>query len=184
MRFLIGHLLKARSMSYSIPQRIPSVAGQESVWDYPRPPRVEETSKYIEVIFNGVVIADTRRAKRILETSHPPSYYIPPEDVRLKEYFKPSSDRHSSFCEWKGAAGYYTIEVNGKRAENAAWFYSKPTPGPFAAIKDHVAFYPGRMDECRVDGERVTAQPGQFYGGWITKDIVGPFKGAPGTMGW
>ena len=184
MRFLVLYLITARSMAYSTPQRIPPGPGQESVWDYPRPPRVEETSKHIEVIFNGVVIADTRRAKRILETSHPPSYYIPPEDVRLKEYFKATSDRHSSFCEWKGAASYYTIEVNGKRAENAAWYYTKPTPGPFAAIKDHVAFYPGRMDECRVDGERVTPQPGQFYGGWITKDLVGPFKGAPGTMGW
>lgn len=171
-------------MAYSTPQRIPPGPGQESVWDYPRPPRVEQTSKHIEVIFNGVVIADTRRAKRILETSHPPSYYIPPEDVRLKEYFQASSDRHSSFCEWKGAASYYTIEVNGKRAENAAWYYTKPTAGPFSAIKDHVAFYPGRMDECRVDGERVTPQAGQFYGGWITKDVVGPFKGAPGTMGW
>src|SRR5689334_18498885 len=103
MQFLVHHLLKVRSMSHSISQRIPPGPGQESVWDYPRPPRVEETSKHIEVIFNGVVIADTQRAKRILETSHPPSYYIPPEDVRLKEHFKLSSDRHSSFCEWKGA---------------------------------------------------------------------------------
>lgn len=171
-------------MSSSIPKRIPPGPGQESVWDYPRPPRVEETSKHIEIIFNGEIIADTRRAKRILETSHPPTYYIPPQDVRLKEFFKSASNGKSSFCEWKGTANYYTIEVNGKKIENAAWFYPNPTEHQFAAIKDHIAVYPGKMDECRVDGERVTPQPGQFYGGWITKDIVGPFKGEPGTSGW
>lgn len=171
-------------MSLSTIHRIAPGPGQESVWDYPRPPRLEETSKHIEVIFNGVVIADTRRAKRLLETSHPPTYYIPPEDIRIKEYFKPVSNSMSSFCEWKGRANYYTIEVNGKRAENAAWYYSKPTEPEFSTIKDHVAFYARLMDECRVDGERVTPQPGQFYGGWITKDVVGPFKGEPGTMGW
>lgn len=170
-------------MSYRTPERIAPGPGQESVWDYPRPPRLEPTSKHIEVIFNGEVIADTRRAKRILETSHPPTYYIPPEDCRLKEFFKPASNRSTSFCEWKGMASYYTIEVNGKKAENVAWYYTNPSK-EFSAIKDHVAFYASRMDECRVDGERVTPQPGGFYGGWITKDIVGPFKGSPGTMGW
>lgn len=157
---------------------------QESVWDYPRPPRLEDTSKHIEVIFNGVTIADTRRAKRILETSHPPTYYLPPEDVRIDEFFKLAPKEKASFCEWKGTANYYTIEVNGKRAENAAWFYPRPNAPDFVSIKDHVAIYAAVMDECRVDGERVTPQPGQFYGGWITKDIVGPFKGEPGTMGW
>jgi uncharacterized protein (DUF427 family) len=184
MRILFRYLIKQRPMSYSIPRRIAPGPGQESVWDYPRPPRLEDTSKHIEVIFNGVVIADTRRAKRVLETSHPPSYYLPPEDVRVKEFFKLASNGSSSYCEWKGTANYYTIEVNGKRAENAAWFYSKPTAPQFSAIKDHIAIYANKMDECRVDGERVVPQPGQFYGGWITKDIVGPFKGEPGTMGW
>lgn len=184
MRLLFRYLIPERQMSYSIPNRIAPGPGQESVWDYPRPPRVEETSKHIEIIFNGEVIADTRRAKRILETSHPPSYYIPPEDVRVKEFFKPGWSGKSFFCEWKGAANYYTIEVNGKRAENAAWFYPNPTGRQFTAIKNHIAVYPDRMDECLVDGERVTPQSGQFYGGWITKDIVGPFKGEPGTMGW
>ena len=162
------------------PQPIPPQPGQESVWDYPRPPRLEPTTKHIRIVFNGVVIADTRRAWRVLETSHPPVYYIPPEDTRM-EYLQPGAGR--SFCEWKGAAGYYTLEVNGRRAENVAWYYPKPTP-TFAAIRDHVAFYAAPMDACTVDGERVTPQPGGFYGGWITTDIVGPFKGEPGTTGW
>ncbi|CAF2341123.1 unnamed protein product [Rotaria sp. Silwood2] len=185
MKFLFRYFIPATiKMSYSISRRIPLGPGQESVWDYPRPPRVEDTSKHIEVIFNGIVIADTRRAKRVLETSHPPTYYLPPEDVCLKEFFKPISNEKSSYCEWKGVANYYTIEVNGKRAENAAWYYSKPTEPQFSSIKDHIAIYASQMDECRVDGERVIPQPGQFYGGWITKDIVGPFKGEPGSMGW
>ncbi|UJR28325.1 hypothetical protein I4U23_009568 [Adineta vaga] len=184
MRSLWRILFKQQRMASFKPQRIPPGPGQESVWDYPRPPRLEDTSKHIEVIFNGVKIVDTRRAKRLLETSHPPTYYIPPEDVRLDEYFKLNSKEKSSYCEWKGTANYYTIEVNGKTAENAAWFYAKPTEPYFSRIKDHVAIYANKMDECRVDGERVTPQPGQFYGGWITKDIVGPFKGEPGTMGW
>ncbi|HZS79707.1 MAG TPA: DUF427 domain-containing protein [Ktedonobacteraceae bacterium] len=154
--------------------------GQESVWDYPRPPRLEESSRHIQVIFNGVVIADTHRAKRILETSHPPVYYIPPEDVRL-EYCIPTS-RHT-FCEWKGRASYYTIQVGEKSAPNAAWYYPHPAH-PYEALANHVAFYPGKMDACYVDGELVQAQPGDFYGGWITKEIVGPFKGGVGTMGW
>lgn len=154
--------------------------GQESVWDYPRPPRLEETEKHIQIIFNGVVIADTRRAKRVLETSHPPVYYIPPEDI-LMEYLSAGTGR--SICEWKGEARYYTLEVNGKRAENVGWFYPNPTRG-FLAIADHVAFYAAPMDACLVDGERARPQPGNFYGGWITHDVVGPFKGEPGSMGW
>jgi uncharacterized protein (DUF427 family) len=183
MNFLFRSLPNISQMSGVLPQRITPGPGQESVWDYPRPPRLEDTSKHIEVIFNGVVIADTRRAKRILETSHPPTYYIPVEDIRVKEYFKSALNRNSSFCEWKGTANYYTIEVNGKRVENAAWYYLKPTP-PFSAIKDHIAIYASKMDECRVDGERVIPQSGGLYGGWITNDVVGPFKGEPGTTGW
>jgi uncharacterized protein (DUF427 family) len=162
------------------PQRIPPQPGQESVWDYPRPPRLEDSTKHIQIVFNGVVIADTHRAKRVLETSHPPVYYIPPEDLK-SEYFMPTP--RSTFCEWKGNAAYYTVTVGDQRAENVAWYYPDPTPA-FAGIKDYVAVYPSRMEACYVDGELVQAQPGDFYGGWITQDIVGPFKGSTGTWGW
>jgi uncharacterized protein (DUF427 family) len=161
-------------------ERVVPGPGQESVWDYPRPPRLEDSSKQIQVVFNGVVIADTRRAKRVLETSHPPVYYIPPEDIQ-QDYLIHTP--RSTYCEWKGQGAYYTIEVGDRRAENAAWFYPNPTAA-FASLKDYVAFYPSKMDACYVDGEQVTAQPGDFYGGWITSDIVGPFKGSAGTWGW
>lgn len=154
--------------------------GQESVWDYPRPPRVEETTQHVKVVFNGKAIADTRRAKRVLETSHPPVYYIPPEDISM-EYLTETNRR--TWCEWKGQAGYYSLSVGDRQVENCAWFYPNPVPG-YEAIQGHVAFYPGKMDACYVDGERVQAQPGDFYGGWITSNIVGPFKGGPGTLGW
>lgn len=154
--------------------------GQESVWDYPRPPRVEATEQHVQVIFDGVIVADTRRAKRVLETSHPPTYYIPPEDVKL-EYLVRTSQQTQ--CEFKGTAIYYHIRVGDKSVSNIAWSYPSPTPG-FAAIQDHLAFYPSKMDACLVDGELVQAQDGDFYGGWITKNIVGPFKGGPGTWGW
>jgi uncharacterized protein (DUF427 family) len=162
------------------PKRITPGPGQESVWDYPRPPRLEDSPKHIQVVFNGAVIADTHRAKRVLETSHPPVYYIPPEDIKL-EYL--SLTQQTTWCEWKGQAAYYIITVGDKQARNAAWSYPRPTPG-FEAMKHYIAFYPGRMDACYVDGERVQTQAGDFYGGWITGDIVGPFKGEPGTMGW
>ena len=164
----------------ALPQRIEAQPGQESVWDYPRPPRLEGSTKRIRVVFNGVTIADTQRAKRILETSHPPVYYIPPEDVRMN-LLTPA--RRTTFCEWKGAASYYTITVDSKTAEQAALYYPQPN-AQYTAIKNYVAFYPSKMDACYVDDERVTPQPGDFYGGWITSDIVGPFKGDPGTMGW
>jgi uncharacterized protein (DUF427 family) len=162
------------------PKRVEPAGGQESVWDYPRPPRVEEVSERIEVVFNGVVIADTVRAKRVLETSHPPVYYIPPEDVS-PEYLVPAAG--SSVCEWKGRADYHTVVVGNRRAERAAWSYPEPRTG-YEAIRGHLAFYAGPMDACTVGGERVEPQPGGFYGGWITSDIVGPFKGGPGSMGW
>lgn len=161
-------------------ERISPGPGQESVWDYPRPPRLEPVEGHVSVVFGGETIADTRRAKRVLETSHPPTYYIPPEDVRWN-HVKLAPGR--STCEWKGSARYYDVEVGDKRVERAAWGYPSPTPG-FASIKDHLAFYAGPMDACTVNGERVTPQPGGFYGGWITASVVGPFKGAPGTMGW
>lgn len=161
-------------------RRIPPGPGQESVWDYPRPPRLEDSSKQIQVIFNGVILADTHRSKRVLETSHPPVYYIPPDDIQM-EYLVRTP--RSSWCEWKGQAGYYTLQVGERQERDGAWFYPQPTPA-FAGIKDYVAFYPSRVDACYVDGELVQAQPGDFYGGWITSQIVGPFKGGAGTGGW
>ena len=160
--------------------RIVPGPGQESVWDYPRPPRIEPSARRIRVVFNGVTIADTTRAVRVLETSHPPVYYIPPEDVRM-DYLEPT--RRRTFCEFKGAASYYTVSVDGRTAADAAWYYPAPVER-YAALRDHIAFYPGRMDACYVDDEQVTPQAGDFYGGWITSDIVGPFKGGPGTIGW
>lgn len=160
--------------------RIEPGPGQESVWDYPRPPRLEDSSRRIQVVFGGVTIADTRRAKRTLETSHPPVYYIPPEDVRMEHL---SANSRSTWCEWKGAAGYYDLEAGGRKEVAVAWYYPDPTPA-FEPLRGYIAFYPGRMDACFVDGERVESQPGDFYGGWITRDIVGPFKGGAGTMGW
>jgi uncharacterized protein (DUF427 family) len=162
------------------PKRIQPELGQESVWDYPRPPALKLTTKLVQVDFGGVTIAETWTAQRVLETSHPPVYYIPPEDVRL-EYCQPVV--RSSFCEWKGAAAYYGLLVGDRHLDIAAWYYPDPTPR-FEAIRNYVAFYPSRMDACYVDGERVQSQPGDFYGGWITQDIVGPFKGDPGTWGW
>lgn len=161
-------------------KRIEPKAGQESVWDYPRPPKLERTNRHLKIIFGGETIAETNRAFRVLETSHPPVYYLPPEDVRMEFMTRGSN---SSFCEWKGRAGYYSIEVGGKRVENAAWFYANPTEA-FAEIKDFIAFYPSKMDACFVDDELVQTQAGDFYGGWITLSIVGPFKGGAGTWGW
>ena len=163
------------------PQPIKPQPGQESVWDYPRPPQLEKTDRQIKIIFNGVTLAETSQAYRVLETSHPPVYYIPPDDIQM-QYLKETTSR-GSFCEWKGVAGYYSVEVGEKKAHNAGWFYTDPTPA-FAAIKDYVAFYPAMMDACYVDGELVQPQPGEFYGGWITSDIAGPFKGEPGSWGW
>lgn len=160
--------------------RIAPQPGQESVWDYPRPPQLEDSPRHIQIVFNGVTIADTTRAKRVLETSHSPVYYIPREDIRA-ECLTPTPQ--SSFCEFKGRAGYVTLTVGDRRVENAGWFYADPAPA-FAGLKDCIAFYPSKMDACLVDGETVTAQAGDFYGGWITKDIVGPFKGEPETWGW
>lgn len=159
-------------------QRVEPGSGQESVWDYPRPPRLEMCSKHLQVLFEGVVIADTRHSLRILETSHPPVYYIPPGDIRMN-YLIVST--RTTFCEWKGAASYYTIHVNDKQAIDAAWSYHQPAE-PYEALARFLAFYPSRVERCLVDGELATAQPGDFYGGWVTREIVGPFKGDLGTM--
>lgn len=152
----------------------------ESVWDYPRPPRVERCAARIRVIFNEVVIADTMDAWRVLETSHPPTYYIPIADVRMEHL---SRTARSTFCEFKGSASYWTVRVGERSAANAAWSYANPSQG-YEDIRDHLAFYANRMDACYVNEERVQSQEGDFYGGWITSNIRGPFKGGIGTLGW
>jgi uncharacterized protein (DUF427 family) len=152
----------------------------ESVWDYPRPPRVEPCIYQIKVEFAGETIADSRQALRLLETSHPPTYYIPRADVQAA-FLLPNPRR--SFCEFKGDAQYWDLLVNGKRSVAAAWSYASPSNG-YAALKDHLAFYSHRVDACFVGEERVSPQLGNFYGGWITSNLVGPFKGGTGTQGW
>lgn len=166
-------------MSARTTRPVPS-PGQESVWDYPRPPRIEPTGRRVRVIVDGVVVADTIRALRVLETASPPTFYIPPDDVRL-DLLVPET-RHT-VCEWKGEASYWAIRVSQRLVASAGWSYPRPTPA-FEAIRDHLAFYAGRVDEAWVDDERVVPQPGDFYGGWVTSEIVGPFKGEPGTLGW
>jgi len=161
-----------------VPQ--PPGPGQESVWDYPRPPRVERVDARIEVVLGGECIASTEHAWRVLETSHPPNYYLPPDAFRPGSVLPASG---SSFCEWKGAATYWTLTGGDRVAEAAAWSYPEPTPA-FVVLRDHLALYAGRVDLCTVAGEVVTPQPGGFYGGWISADVVGPFKGGPGSMGW
>lgn len=158
----------------------PAGPGQESVWDYPRPPRLERTAAHVLVVLGGVTVLDTHRALRVLETSHPPTYYLPLADA-LAGAFRPAAG--SSWCEWKGRADYLDVVVGDRLAPAAAWSYPTPSPG-FADLADHVALYPGRMDRCTVDGEVVRAQEGGFYGGWVTDAVVGPFKGGPGSVGW
>jgi uncharacterized protein (DUF427 family) len=162
------------------PKAVKPKPGQESVWDYPRPPKLEPVKKTIEVYFNGERIAQTTSAFRVLETSHPPTYYIPPGDIEMK--FLQSSER-TTYCEWKGMGSYYDVVVGDKRAQDAAWYYRDPR-GKFSPIKEYVAFYAHMMDRCLVNGEVAEPQPGNFYGGWVTKDIVGPFKGVEGSFGW
>ena len=152
----------------------------ESVWDYPRPPRLEHSADHIVVTHRGLVIADTTAPLRVLETSHPPTYYLPFADVDMTLI---EAVPGPTFCEWKGLAAYGDIVVGGERLERAAWWYPEPTPG-FAEIVNYLALYPGRVDSATVEGEVVDAQEGDFYGGWITSWITGPFKGAPGTLGW
>lgn len=162
------------------PRREDPGPGRESVWDYPRPPRLEPVAERLQVFFAGAVIADTCAGWRVLETSHPPVYYIPPADVR-QDLLVPAPGR--SWCEFKGTARYWSIETGGRRSDAAAWSYPDPTPA-FRPIAGFLAFYASRVDECHVGAERVQPQEGDFYGGWITSRIAGPFKGAPGTRGW
>lgn len=162
------------------PQRIEPGPGQESVWDYPRPPRLERSERRIRVVHAGRTVAETTAAWRILETSQPPAFYLPPRDVDT-DLLRSAAGR--SFCEWKGAATYWDVVVGEAVASKAAWSYRDPTPA-FAPISDHLAFYPQSLDACFVDDEQVDANDGDFYGGWVTSHVVGPFKGAPGTLGW
>jgi uncharacterized protein (DUF427 family) len=162
------------------PERIEPGPGQESVWDYPRPPRLEPVTERLRIVFRGETIADTRRAYRVLETSHPPTYYLPRDDLR-SGVLEPSGRR--SLCEWKGQAHYFDVVLDDARAPNAAWSYPTPEPA-FSELREHVAFYAHQMDACYVGEERVRPQDGDFYGGWITRRIVGPFKGPRGTRSW
>ena len=153
----------------------------ENVWDYPRPPRLEASTRRVRIEFGGVTIVDSTGALRVLETSHPPVIYVPPQDIGPAA-LRPST-RRQTLCEWKGMATYFDVVAGDEVAPAAAWTYRDPVPA-FGALRDHVAFYPERMGACFLDDERVEAQPGDFYGGWVTADISGPFKGAAGSLSW
>jgi uncharacterized protein (DUF427 family) len=171
----------AQSILYCMAQEANTPAsGRESVWDYPRPPIIEQFTGHIAIVLNGKTIAESRRAYRMLETSHPPVYYIPAMDF-LPGVLKANSNK--SHCEFKGTARYFDIVAGDKIAPHAAWSYPDPVPR-YNAIAGYIAVYAHCMDACFVDGERVQPQEGDFYGGWITSNIEGPFKGAPGTLGW
>ena len=158
----------------------PPGPNQESVWSYPRPAISAATAAHIRIVHRGIVLADSRACVRTLETSHPPSYYVPPTDIAT-EYLRPSARR--SLCEWKGAASYFDVVLPGDTIRDVAWSYPNPTP-PFAALAGHLAFYAAPFDTVLVDGEPVVPQPGGFYGGWITSSVAGPFKGIPGSTFW
>lgn len=162
-------------------KKIKPKAGQESVWDYPRPPKLEATSKYLKIEIAGMVLAETNQGFRVLETSHPPVYYFPQKDIEM-DYLKEVAGKHS-FCEFKGMATYWTFEHKDRKVPAIAWSYPSPTKY-FEPITNFLAFYPSKADACYVNNELVKSQAGDFYGGWITSDIVGPFKGGSGTWGW
>jgi uncharacterized protein (DUF427 family) len=154
--------------------------GDESVWDYPRPPLVVPSGSRITVAFGGRILADSTHTVRVLETSHPPVYYIPFDDVAADLVEATDGE---SWCEWQGHARYWSLRLGDRRSPKAGWSYPSPSPG-FGALAGRVAFYPSRTDGCQIDGEPVTAQDGDFYGGWITARIHGPYKGGTGTAGW
>lgn len=162
------------------PRPDPVAPGQESVWRYPRPAVAQASTRHVRVEHGGVVIADTRAPVRTLETSHPPTWYLPPADIATNLLRR--SDRRS-FCEWKGVATYWHLQVGGVLLRDIAWSYPDPSRD-FTMLRDHLAFYAAPLDHCTVDGEQVRPQPGGFYGGWITDDLAGPFKGVPGSSGW
>jgi uncharacterized protein (DUF427 family) len=151
-----------------------------AVAHFPRPPTIEREPRRIRILLGGQTIVDTNAAWRILETTHPPTYYLP------ATAFIPGAlipGRRTSFCEWKGTAQFFSVTAGGRTEPDAAWYYADPSPA-YAALRGHIAVYAGRMDACFIDDEQVTPQPGGFYGGWITSDLEGPFKGAPGTEFW
>lgn len=162
-------------------KRVEPGPGQESVWDYPRPPRIEPVAEEVRVVFAGIDIARSNRALRVLETASPPTFYLPSADIRT-DLIEPGASRRT-YCEWKGRASYIDVVVDDLRAKRAGWFYPEPKRG-FESLLDHVAFYAWRVEACFVGDERVRPQGGGFYGGWVTNNIVGPYKGEPGTEGW
>lgn len=162
-------------------RRIEPGPGQESVWDYPRPPRIELSRRVARVVFSGLAVARSIRALKVLETAGAPTYYIPAEDLQT-EFLQPS-EVPSTWCEWKGNATYFDLRVGDAVAHAAAWTYLEPEP-EFEGLKDHYSFYPARLEACYLDHELVRPQPGGFYGGWVTSEIVGPIKGEPGSEWW
>ena len=162
------------------PKPDPNASGQESVWAFPRPAIAELTHAHVVIEHAGTIVADTRASVRTLETSHPPSYYIPREDIAPGILHRTPG---SSFCEWKGEASYWNVVIGDIALPRVGWSYAMPT-ARFLSLRDHVAFYAGPFDRCSVDGVTVTPQPGSFYGGWITSAVAGPFKGGPGSHGW
>ena len=178
-------LLRARSKWTHVgharpPWAEPTGPGRVSVWDFPRPPRIEALSGTVRVEFAGRIVAETRSALRVLETASPPTVYVPPEDVQLDAL---AATATTGLCEWKGQATHFSLRVAAREARDAVWSYRAPFP-EFDALRGYFAFYPARVDHCWLEGERVGAQPGSIYGGWVTRELVGPFKGAPGTEDW
>jgi uncharacterized protein (DUF427 family) len=165
-------------MNWPVPD--PTGPGQESVWAFPRPSIAQPSAAHLRVVLCGRTIAETRRAVRTIETSHPPTYYFPPDDVIAGAVLPVGG---TSFCEWKGIARYFDVRSGAIVRPNAAWAYADPT-APFSILRDYVAFYAAAMDACFVDDEMVLPQPGGFYGGWITSRVSGPYKGVPGSDGW
>ncbi len=163
------------------PSPTPTTGAKESVWDYPRPPIAVPSERHVRIEHAGVLVADTRAALRVLETASPPAWYLPASDVRgdLLEPVKGAT----SVCEWKGRATYFDLVIDGMPTALVAWTYVAPTPR-YAGIAGRIAFFAGRVDRALVDDEIVRPQPGGFYGGWVTDDVSGPFKGEPGTEGW
>jgi uncharacterized protein (DUF427 family) len=157
------------------------MSAAEAVWDYPRPPAVVACERRVRAELAGVTLADSPRALRVLETSHPPTIYIPAGDVRTD--FLSHSAARPTWCEFKGAARYLDALIDGRRFPAVAWFYPEPTPG-YEVLREHISFYPGRVDAAWLDDELVSAQESDFYGGWISAGLIGPFKGPAGTLGW
>ena len=174
-----GTRITAGSVPPPVKRTVPA-SGQESAWDYPRPPRVEPVPERIRVVVGGLTVADSVRALRVLETAGAPVYYLPPGDVRTDLLQR---TEHHSVCEFKGVANYHSLALPDRTIPNAAWAYPAPMSG-YESLRDYLAFYAWRVDEAWVGEELATPQPGRFYGGWITSRVVGPFKGGPGSFGW